>query len=440
MAQAVLLKTDAMIAGNAGQNSVKNHTQNSDNGQVESFSSTLDKQVSQQNTKTDKIREKDEKSAKSDNKVQKESEIKETKSGKSLPDKVTDSSDKLDDAEEIDPTEQADPTLATEMSLNVPTEDIHLEGESDESSIIVDDAPKQEAVMDLEFHGKVIASSEETNTKPVINVVADAKKTIAGLTDEDDVSLEQKQLASSLRSDILNALQKKPVAESEKLTSVIDQKAVASSTLIPIVKEGLSEEQKMIALAKITTLEATSLTGNAPERAVSVSTTALAAVTAGGNTPISSAVSSGQPTLDIQPALQSEAWGRVLSSRVVWMAREGVQQASLKLNPANMGPVEVKLHMHNDQANISFIAQHATTRDALEQALPRLRESFQENGMQLAHADVSQQSFSQAGEQSNNAAGNGAISGELTMDDSELSTDAEQVIVQDVELGLSVFA
>ena len=75
-------------------------------------------------------------------------------------------------------------------------------------------------------------------------------------------------------------------------------------------------------------------------------------------------------SLDIQPQLNSSAWGKVMSSRVVWMAREGVQQAELRLNPANLGPVEVRLTMQNDQTNVTFIASNAAARDALEQALP----------------------------------------------------------------------
>jgi flagellar hook-length control protein FliK len=77
------------------------------------------------------------------------------------------------------------------------------------------------------------------------------------------------------------------------------------------------------------------------------------------------------------------------------MAKEGIQQAELKMNPANLGPVEVKLHVQNDQASVTFLAQHSTTRDALEQALPKLRDSFAENGIQLTHAEVGQQQHQQ---------------------------------------------
>ncbi|WP_289283662.1 flagellar hook-length control protein FliK, partial [Methylophaga sp. UBA5088] len=117
--------------------------------------------------------------------------------------------------------------------------------------------------------------------------------------------------------------------------------------------------------------------------------TASSVASTSGSSPSASA--SAVVSLPVQPNIQSSAWSQVMNSRVVWMAKEGIQQAEMKMNPANLGPVEVKLHVQNEQASVTFLAQHSTTRDALEQALPKLRESFAENGMQLTHAEVGQQ-------------------------------------------------
>ena len=150
------------------------------------------------------------------------------------------------------------------------------------------------------------------------------------------------------------------------------------------------------------------------------------------------------PTLDIQPSLQSKAWNNVLSSRVVWMASEGIQQAALKLNPANLGPVEVKLTMHNEQTHVTFISHNAATRDALEQAIPRLRESFIENGLELADANVSDHASQQTNDeemaQDNDARQNG--DGTIIMREN-IHENAEGVVThdkQDIELGVSVYA
>lgn len=148
------------------------------------------------------------------------------------------------------------------------------------------------------------------------------------------------------------------------------------------------------------------------------------------------------PSLDIQPSLQSKAWNNVLSSRVIWMAREGIQQAALKLNPANLGPVEVRLNMHNEQANITFIAHNAATRDALEQALPKLRESFLENGIELTDAEVSDPS-SQQTQDDGEQGGDNIDSGEsnaTVIDNTNENNDAAATLKDDADLGLSVYA
>ena len=126
------------------------------------------------------------------------------------------------------------------------------------------------------------------------------------------------------------------------------------------------------------------------------------------------------------------------------MAREGIQQAALKLNPANLGPVEVRINMHNEQANITFIAHNAATRDALEQALPRLRESFSENGLELTDAEVSdptsQQTKDDDREQDGEDIKGGAAEAAMIEKTNENAEQAATLITEDIDLGLSVYA
>ena len=132
-----------------------------------------------------------------------------------------------------------------------------------------------------------------------------------------------------------------------------------------------------------------------------------------------------------------------MSGRVVWMAREGVQQAALKLNPANLGPVEVRLTMNNEQISVTFIANHAATREALEQALPRLRESFTENGMELADAEVTQHSSEQ--QHQDDAAetdDSGIVSEQLSTESDEFSGEEQPKNndQEELDIGLSLYA
>jgi hypothetical protein len=71
-------------------------------------------------------------------------------------------------------------------------------------------------------------------------------------------------------------------------------------------------------------------------------------------------------------ALDSAAFAPALASQVTWLVQEGVQQARLNLNPAEMGPVAVRIVLDGTQARIDFSADIAATRSALEASLPTL--------------------------------------------------------------------
>jgi flagellar hook-length control protein FliK len=70
------------------------------------------------------------------------------------------------------------------------------------------------------------------------------------------------------------------------------------------------------------------------------------------------------------------------------MAHRGEHVAALKLSPEHLGPLEVRITTQDDRTTVWFGATHAETRAALEQALPRLRELFAAQGMQLTDAGV----------------------------------------------------
>lgn len=102
-----------------------------------------------------------------------------------------------------------------------------------------------------------------------------------------------------------------------------------------------------------------------------------------------------QPTavLDVPPPVGSKGFADALSQQVVWMVDKDAQVAELRINPPELGPVEVRLTINGDQASAQFVSTHAEVRDALESAIARLRESFAEAGIQLGEASVGAESF-----------------------------------------------
>lgn len=181
-----------------------------------------------------------------------------------------------------------------------------------------------------------------------------------------------------LRADIFDALQRKN-----------SDKDVAMNLRNVIAAQMQEQSDKPDMTKALLAAERAGQEAKAASPGTAFSTLTAASASTSGT--IQTAISAQGVSLPVQPTLQNPAWSQVMSSRVVWMAKEGVHQAELRMTPANLGPVEVRLQVQNDQASVTFLAQHSATRDALEQALPRLRESFAEAGIELGHTEVGEQ-------------------------------------------------
>lgn len=93
----------------------------------------------------------------------------------------------------------------------------------------------------------------------------------------------------------------------------------------------------------------------------------------------------------LEAPVNDAQWNEQLGQRLIWMSERGIGRAELRLNPPELGPVEVRVSIANDEARVAFQVQHAAARDALESAMPRLREMFSSQGLTLSDANVSEQ-------------------------------------------------
>ena len=117
-------------------------------------------------------------------------------------------------------------------------------------------------------------------------------------------------------------------------------------------------------------------------------------------TNVSSFVNSlSPPQAEITEAFGRSAWPQAMGKQVLSMINQNIGSAEIRLNPAHLGPIEILIDMTEDQVNVSLTSRHAVVREAMEQALPRLREMLDENGFNLADADISKHSFAEQREQ-----------------------------------------
>lgn len=92
-------------------------------------------------------------------------------------------------------------------------------------------------------------------------------------------------------------------------------------------------------------------------------------------------------------AVGQPQWSQAVGDRVLWLAAQNITSAELRLDPPELGPMQVRVSVQNDQVQVTFTSPHANVREALDQGAARLRELFGEQGLN-ANVDVSDQALS----------------------------------------------
>ena len=204
--------------------------------------------------------------------------------------------------------------------------------------------------------------------------------------------------------------------QGEALEIDLDDSAWAESETLIVDRMKLSLSDRSLSPASISTqvvlMEAT---------AASQNRTAAAPLS---QTPASTSLLSQQAT--IPEEFGSDKWGQGLAKQMLWLSNQNVHSAELRLNPANLGPIEVRIDVEDEQINVSFNSRNAAVREAVEQAMPRLREMFEDSGLNLAEANVSQHSFAEQREQPLLKTGPG---GQMLASDELSVADEEQASV-----------
>jgi|GEM_PF-6580703 len=88
------------------------------------------------------------------------------------------------------------------------------------------------------------------------------------------------------------------------------------------------------------------------------------------------------------PFNQQAAWRDSLNEQILMMSNQRISQASIAVDPPELGPVQIQLQIQSDTATIHFATHHPQVRDAIEQSMPKLRDMLGEQGVDLLDATV----------------------------------------------------
>jgi flagellar hook-length control protein FliK len=171
----------------------------------------------------------------------------------------------------------------------------------------------------------------------------------------------------------------------------LGQVATAHSAIAASEKHGVTDkEQFATALHTLSNGKASAELAAQRNAPVPVQTDAAQAAAAQAqlaqNNPLTASASA---SLSVETPVSSKDWGDNFSQKITWLSTQNQQSAELHLNPPDLGPLKVVLQVSGDQATAMFTSAHAAVRDAVEQAMPRLREMMADNGIMLGNATVS---------------------------------------------------
>lgn len=97
----------------------------------------------------------------------------------------------------------------------------------------------------------------------------------------------------------------------------------------------------------------------------------------------------------LAPPPGSAAFPAALGAQLSTWLKDGVQYATLELNPQDMGPIDVRIALRDGQAQVELGADVAVTRQILAEALPALAEALGDVGLSLSGGSVSDQTGQQ---------------------------------------------
>ena len=90
-------------------------------------------------------------------------------------------------------------------------------------------------------------------------------------------------------------------------------------------------------------------------------------------------------------SINRKDFSNAVKEKVMVMVNQKLQQIDIRLDPPELGNMQVRVNLQNEQAAVSFVVQNQQAKEELEQNLPKLREMLSDSGVDVGDANVSQQ-------------------------------------------------
>ena len=364
-----ILSTSSLLANS---NINKSTSNNNSNGDGASFDSTLQSQTKALNQNNGEQNAHAPKTVKSNELL---STIWSKQGNQNLSSQVTPISSRIKYSSSSVSAETSDPAITIDTSAELPTipsQDLLAMIWAMQTNT---SAPASVAMPD---------ASSATNS-PIVSITNDTDNSLTASIANDTAN----SLTASIANDTANSLTASIANDTAKsLTASIANDTAKSlnasitndAAILPLKNSEISNDNS----ASLTMGDSPKIASN-PESNL----TSSQAPSINSPTPMSATV----PSYSIAPSVSQSGWDAALSQRVVWMASQNIQSATLNINPEHLGPLQIQIQLdNNQQANVQFFSAQPEVRLALQNSIPMLSQMLEQTGIQLGQSDVSSQS------------------------------------------------
>lgn len=114
----------------------------------------------------------------------------------------------------------------------------------------------------------------------------------------------------------------------------------------------------------------------------------LQSAIANNTTSIQSIVANSSVIISLPVAVEQPQWQESLAQQIILFKRHNIEQAEIRLHPEELGSLQIKLSMHDGKMQLHMAAAVGVVKGILESALPYLRTSLAEQGIELQQTEV----------------------------------------------------
>lgn len=221
------------------------------------------------------------------------------------------------------------------------------------------------------------------------------------------------QQAQAATASDKSAMQSATQTSASPSAATLDPTSLATNPSIAPVSVGKSASSEAMLKTGTAGVAAASLSRGQSKDDSKESTLAQQISAASGQQGVSTSTPTRAEIQAMQQAplqLTKELANEQVAEKVQMMMSKNLKNLDIRLDPPELGRMQIRMTMNNDVANVHFTVSNPQAREIIEQTIPRLREMLAQQGMQLSDSSVQQQASGQQRE-GYNSAGNGGQEG-----------------------------